>query len=87
MNRCCQEKLNGGILSKTKLLDMVRNQIRLRHNSIRTEETYVSWIKKFILFHNKRPPKNMGEPEVERFLSHLAVKRKARRIGPTSASG
>lgn len=63
-------------MPKPKLLDMVRNQIRLRHYSIRTEEAYVSWIKKFIFFHNKKHPKNMGEPEVERFLSHLAVKRK-----------
>ena len=63
-------------MPKPKLLDMVRNQIRLRHYSIRTEETYVSWIKKFIFFHNKRHPKDMGESEVERFLSHLAVKRK-----------
>ena len=64
------------IMSKLKLLDMVINQIRLKHYSIRTEESYVSWIKRFILFHNKQHPKKMGEEEVERFLSHLAVNRK-----------
>ncbi|NJR37946.1 MAG: integron integrase [Leptolyngbyaceae cyanobacterium CSU_1_4] len=56
-----------------KLLDQVRDMIRLKHYSYRTEETYVQWIRRFILFHNKQHPKNMGVPEIESFLSHLAV--------------
>ncbi len=59
--------------SKIKLLDQVRNLIRLKHYSIRTEKAYVSWIKRFILFHKKRHPKDMGREEIEAFLTHLAV--------------
>ncbi|MCG2754828.1 MAG: integron integrase [Desulfobacteraceae bacterium] len=57
-----------------KLLDIVRNKIRLKHYSIRTEEAYVSWIKRYIYFHNKRHPKDMGRTEIEAFLTDLAVK-------------
>jgi Phage integrase, N-terminal SAM-like domain len=56
-----------------KLLDQVRDAIRLKHYSYRTEETYVKWIARYILFHNKRHPKDMGVPEIEKFLTHLAV--------------
>jgi integron integrase len=56
-----------------KLLDQVRNKIRVKHYSIRTETQYLQWIKRFILFHGKRHPKDMGAGEVEAFLSHLAV--------------
>lgn len=56
-----------------KLLDQVRNKIRVRHYSIRTETQYVQWIKRFILFHGKRHPQEMGAVEVEAFLTHLAV--------------
>ena len=56
-----------------RLLDQVRAQIRLRHYSIRTESQYVQWVKRFVLFHGKRHPRAMGAPEVEAFLSHLAV--------------
>lgn len=59
-----------------RLLDQVRNKIRLKHYSIRTEQAYVRWIKRFILFHNKKHPSNMGKPEIEAFLSYLAVKRR-----------
>jgi integron integrase len=58
---------------KKKLLDQVRDVIRLKHYSIRTEESYVNWIKRFILFHNKRHPREMGANEIEQFLTHLAV--------------
>ena len=58
---------------KTKLLDQVRDAIRLRHLSLRTEEAYLGWIRRFILFHHKRHPKDMGAEEVQAFLSHLAV--------------
>lgn len=58
-----------------RLLDRVREAIRVRHYSIRTEDTYVHWIRRFVLFHDKRHPAQMGEPEVARFLTHLAVDR------------
>ena len=57
-----------------KLLDIIRNKIRLKHYSIRTEKAYVSWIKRYIYFHNKRHPKDMGRKEIEAFLTDLAVK-------------
>lgn len=57
-----------------KLMDQVRSAIRTKHYSRRTEEAYVNWIKKFILFHKKRHPAEMGEKEISEFLSHLAVK-------------
>ena len=60
---------------KPKLLDQVRYKIRLKHYSIRTEQAYVDWITRFILFHRKRHPASMGAPEVRAFLSHLAVER------------
>jgi integron integrase len=56
-----------------KLLDQVRDRIRVKHYSIRTEKLYVQWIKRFILFHGKRHPQEMGAEEVEAFLTHLAV--------------
>ena len=62
--------------SKRKLLDQVRDVIRLKHYSIRTEETYVMWIRRFILFHNKQHPSEMGEQEISKFLTHLAVKKR-----------
>jgi integron integrase len=58
-----------------KLLDQVRDAIRRKHYAYRTEETYVSWIKQFILFHNKRHPQEMGAAEVETFLTYLARER------------
>lgn len=60
--------------SPVKLLDKVRQRIRLKGYSIRTEKSYVSWIKRFILFHGKRHPQEMGKPEIETFLSHLVMK-------------
>jgi integron integrase len=61
---------------KQKLLDQVKNLIRLKHYSIRTEETYINWIRRFIIFHGKRHPGEMGELEVTQFLTHLAVEGK-----------
>lgn len=55
------------------LLDQVREASRVRHYSIGTEYTYVAWMRRFVLFHDKRDPAQMGEPEVARFLTHLAV--------------
>jgi site-specific recombinase XerD len=59
--------------SQPKLLDQVRDAIRARHYSLRTEEAYVRWTKRFILFHDKRHPSEMGVQEVQQFLTHLAV--------------
>jgi integron integrase len=56
-----------------KLLDQVRDKIRVKHYSIRTEQSYLGWIKRYIFFHDKRHPKEMGAAEAEAFLTHLAV--------------
>jgi integron integrase len=56
-----------------KLLDQVRDVMRLKHYSLRTEQAYVNWIKRYILFHRKRHPSSMGEDEIRVFLTHLAV--------------
>ncbi len=60
---------------KPRLLDQDRDQIRLKHYSIRTERVYCEWIKRYVRFHNYRHPLEMGAPEVEAFLSDLAVRR------------
>jgi site-specific recombinase XerD len=57
------------------LLDCVHTTIRTKHYSIRTEHVYVNWIRRFILFHNKRHPGEVGKAEIEAFLTHLAVNR------------
>ena len=62
--------------SQPRLLDQVRDVIRRLHYSIRTEQTYVDWIRRFILFHGKRHPEDMGVPEGETFLTRLAVQGK-----------
>ena len=56
-----------------KLLDRVRAALRTRHYSLRTEESYVAWVKRFVLFHGKRHPDTMGGPEINAFLSSLAT--------------
>lgn len=58
-----------------KLLDQLRDKIRLKHYSIRTEQVYLDWARRFILFHDKRHPKDMGAADVVAFLTHLAVER------------
>src|SRR4029077_1997679 len=63
------------VTSPPKLLDRVRQHLRVKHYSIRTEQAYTDWIKRFILFHGKRHPKNMGEDEIGAFLTHLAAMR------------
>ena len=62
-------------MSKPRLIDQVREEIRVRHYSLRTEKTYIQWIRRYILFHDKRHPCEMGEKEISAFLSHLAVTR------------
>jgi integron integrase len=63
-----------------RLLDRVRHAVRARHYSLRTEEAYVAWIRRFIVFHGMRHPMEMGEPEINAFVTNLAVE------GPVSAS-
>ena len=65
-------EINGGV-RQPRLLDRVREANRLRHGSRSTEKSYVGWIRRFILFHGKRHPAEMGAPEVAQFLSSLAV--------------
>ena len=60
-------------MDKPRLLDQVRDALRVRHYSLRTEESYLQWIKRFILFHGKRHPTEMGEQEITAFLTFLAV--------------
>ena len=64
-----------------KLLEQVRDRIRVKHYSLRTEDAYLHWIRRFIFFHGKRHPRDMGGPEVEVFLSHLAT---AGRVAPST---
>jgi integron integrase len=68
--------MNSNVPQKThppKLLELMREKIRVNHYSIRTETQYLQWVKRYILFHNKQHPKDMGGREVEAFLSYLAV--------------
>ncbi|RYA23796.1 integron integrase [Malaciobacter halophilus] len=57
-----------------KLLDIMRYKIQFKHYSIKTEQSYIGWAKRYILFHNKRHPKEMGKFEIEQFLTYLATK-------------
>ncbi|MBM3153648.1 MAG: integron integrase [Chloroflexi bacterium] len=59
-----------------KLLDQMRDTIRIKHYSYKTEQTYIDWVKRFILFHQKRHPLEMGEIEIRAFITHLATDRK-----------
>src|SRR3954447_25570006 len=63
-----------------RLMDRVRDVIRLKHYSLRTERSYCDWIERFIRFHRLRHPKDMGAAEITQFLTHLA------RIGNVSAA-
>ncbi|QDP01420.1 integron integrase [Thalassotalea sp. PS06] len=63
-------------MNKSPFLENIRHVLRTKHYSIQTEKTYLTWIRRFILFNQKRHPADMGEEEVSRFLSHLAVERK-----------
>ncbi len=63
-------------MQKSRLIDQLRSALRVRHYSIRTEQVYVQWVKRYILFHHKQHPKDMGEKEITAFLSHLALDRR-----------
>ena len=67
--------------NKPKLLDRARYSLRQRNYSYRTEKSYVNWMRRYILFHNKRHPREMGEHEIEEFLTHLAV---AKKVAPST---
>ena len=67
--------LAGDDLDRPKLLDQLRARIRAKHYSIRTEDAYVDWTRRFILHFGRRHPRELGSAEVERFLSDLAVRR------------
>src|SRR4030042_6730027 len=67
---------NASLTQSPRLLDQGPGKIRLKHYSIRTEQAYVDWIKRFVLHFDKRHPAEMGAPEVEAFLTHLAVQGK-----------
>ena len=58
-----------------KLLDQLSDQLRIKHYSLRTENTYISWVRKFILFHDKRHPRDMGTQEINAFISHLVLEK------------
>ncbi len=60
-------------MTKPRLLDRVRYAVRARHYSHRTEQVYVAWIKRFIFFHGKRHPAEMGAAEITQFLTSLPV--------------
>jgi len=62
-------------MGQSPFLEEIRNILRTKHYSIQTEKTYLSWIKRFILFNQKHHPKCLGEQEVTDFLTHLAVQR------------
>ena len=75
-NIAARQEAVTGREAKPKLLDQLREALRSRHYSRRTEQTYCHWVKRFIYFHNVRHPSEMGEPEINAFLTHLAVKEK-----------
>ena len=60
-------------MKKRKLLDKIRDRIRFKHYSLSTEEAYLHWIKRFVLFNHKPHSRDMGPTEIEGFLTHLAV--------------
>lgn len=62
-------------MAEKNLLDRARDLVRVKHYSIRTEETDLHWMKEFILYHNKRHPAEIGNREVEAYLTHLTVER------------
>jgi len=63
-------------MDKPRLLDRLRAALRARHYSLRTEEAYVAWVRRYVLFHGKRHPDEMGEAEINAFLTNLAVEKK-----------
>ena len=71
--------------TEKKLLDRVRDAVRVKHYSIRTKQAYVFWAKRFIFFHNLQHSKDMGIPGIEAFLTHLAVEQNVAASTPNQA--
>ena len=74
-------KTSVPVFKSTRLLDQLREQIRYLHYSLRTEEAYVYWVKNFIRFHGLKHPRDLGQAEIESFLTYLATQRKDARRG------
>jgi hypothetical protein len=70
---------------ESKLLERVRNALRVRHLSLKTEKAYLHWVRRYILFHGKRHPQEMGEAEINALLTHLAVQRQVSASTQTQA--
>src|SRR4029077_7606323 len=64
------------MVKRRGLLEVARERMRTRHLAYRTEQAYLQWIRRYIVFHQRRHPRELGAAEVERFLTHLAVDRK-----------
>lgn len=62
--------------TKPGLLAVAREKMRTRHLALRTEQAYLQWIRRYVVFHKRRHPRELGAPEVEQFLTHLATHRK-----------
>ena len=62
--------------SQPGLLAVAREKMRTRHLALRTEHAYLQWLRRYLVFHGRRHPRHLGAPEVEQFLTHLAVHRK-----------
>jgi len=65
--------LNNQTSLEKILLEELRDQLRTRHYALRIEKTYISWVRRYSIFHNKRLPKDMGIPEIEAYLTYLAT--------------
>jgi len=70
-----------------KLLDVYREALRVRHYSYRTEETYISWVRQYILFHDKRHPRDMGVAEINAFITYLVNEKNIAASTHTCPSG
>lgn len=68
-------EISGGVGTRT-LYDVAREKMRTRHMAYRTEQAYLQWIRRYVVFHGRRHPRDLGAAAVEQFLSHLAVERK-----------
>ncbi len=71
-----EESGHMAVSKQPMLLEVVRQRIRLKHYSHRTEKSYVHWIRRYVRFHNRRHPRDLGKVEIEAFLTQLAVDRK-----------
>jgi hypothetical protein len=76
----------AAVTTKPKLLQLVQDAVRRKHYSSRTEDSYVHWIKRFVYFHGKLHPAELGEPAVTAFLNHLARERNVAPLDPRWAT-